>query len=110
MNTTSKRWFALALLVGAAVLGFVLAPSPEVGALPPFTKLTDYYTDATYTTETGAFCFRSCNGSLDCEGTPTSYWVREFDYWCIGSSYCCIICSTGSCPPNVLSNYPCPEC
>jgi len=109
MNTTVKSWLLLAVLVGAAVTGFLLAPVEEANALPPFTRLTDYYSDSGLTNYVG-FCFRNCAGSSTCDGTQTSYWVREFDYYCIGSSYCCIVCSPGPCPSHILSNYPCPPC
>ena len=87
----------------------VAAERSGVEALPPFSRLTDYYSDATYQTDVG-WHFRSCSGASDSEGSTSAFWVREFDYSCVGSNHCCIVCSTGPCPANVLAAYPCGQC
>ncbi len=110
MRKRRKRLFAtLTLVTCLAVASSWLLPVEEADALPPFSRLTDYYSDATYQTDVG-WHFRSCSGGSDSEGSTSAFWVREFDYSCVGSHHCCIVCSTGPCPANVLAAYPCGQC
>ena len=115
MSARSKLALGVALLAVTLFAGLWVLPSEEAGALPPYSRMTDYFTDPGFTDYVGA-CYRSCSGQLDCEPDTqeTDYWVVEFDYHCVGSSYCCIRCvaqgSPVSCPQTILSGYPCAEC
>lgn len=115
MSSRSKVAFGVALLAVILVAGFWALSSQDADALPPFSRMTDYFSDPGFTDYVGA-CYRSCSGDLDCEPDTqeTAYRVVELDYHCIGSNYCCIRCvSEGlpvSCPANILSGYPCEEC
>lgn len=115
MSAKAKKRVGLILLAGVALAAIWLIATERAGALPPYSKLIDYYSDATFTSLTGV-CFRDCQGVLSCEpgSQQTVYWVTELDYECSGSGTCCIRCFANStrvsCPQNVINNYPCPEC
>lgn len=110
MRSRTRRVLVTTVLLACLVaVGSWLIPTEEAEALPPFSRLTDYYSSGTYQTDVG-WHFRSCSGGADSEGSTSAFWVREFDYSCVGSTYCCIVCSTGPCPQNVLDAYPCGQC
>lgn len=105
-SSTLFRLLAVTILA----TGAFLAPlPPDASAAPPYTRLIDYYSDATYTHVVGT-CWRGCNGAQSCDGQTSAYYVTERDYaGCGTSSLCCSFCSTGPCPAIILNNYPCPQ-
>lgn len=101
-----KRLLCFGLLSAGCLL---LLPAPTSLSAPPYTRLTDFYTDATFTVHTGD-CYRNCGGAGGCIGTRTAFYVSEYDYTTCSQNYCCTRCTPGPCPPHILSGYPCEEC
>lgn len=108
MKMKTKVLILTSLVVAVAAASWLYMPEEAAGR-PPYSRLIDYYADATFTELVGS-CYLPCEGVIDCEeGTvKTTYQVTEYDYCDTG--YCCIRCYPAPCPQHIIDSYPCPPC